>query len=157
MDERFAQHVEALQPSLRALIEMQRFRYTALPRDLPRRGIYLLSENGCNLYVGRSNNIRRRLGRHCNPGATHKSAAFAFRLAREATNRLKAVYAPGVGGTRAELMLEGTFVEAFTAAKRRIREMEIRFVEETDPTRQALLEIYAAVVLNTPYNDFDTH
>jgi len=30
-------------------------------------------------------------------------------------------------------------------------------VEETDPTRQALLEIYAATVLKTPFNDFDTH
>ena len=35
--------------------------------------------------------------------------------------------------------------------------MEIRFVEETDPVRQALLEIYVATVLETPYNDFDTY
>ena len=35
--------------------------------------------------------------------------------------------------------------------------MDLRFVEEADPTRQALLEIYASVVLRTEYNDFDTH
>jgi hypothetical protein len=35
--------------------------------------------------------------------------------------------------------------------------MDIRFVEENDPLRQALLEIYAAVALCTPYNDFETH
>jgi hypothetical protein len=35
--------------------------------------------------------------------------------------------------------------------------MEIRFVEETHPVRQALLEIYVATVLETPYNDFDNH
>ena len=35
--------------------------------------------------------------------------------------------------------------------------MKIRFVEETDPVRQALLEIYVATVLETPYNDFDNH
>jgi len=29
--------------------------------------------------------------------------------------------------------------------------------EEVDQTRQALLEIYCAVVLATPYNDFATH
>ena len=29
--------------------------------------------------------------------------------------------------------------------------------EETDQNRQALLEIYCAVVLGTPYNDFGTH
>jgi hypothetical protein len=35
--------------------------------------------------------------------------------------------------------------------------MNLRFVEENDPVRQALLEIYVAVTLNTPYNDFDNH
>ena len=30
-------------------------------------------------------------------------------------------------------------------------------VEETDAVKQALLEIYTAVVLKTPYNDFDNH
>jgi len=29
--------------------------------------------------------------------------------------------------------------------------------EETDQNRQALLEIYCAVVLRTPYNNFGTH
>ena len=41
--------------------------------------------------------------------------------------------------------------------KARIRDMNVRFVAEADPTRQALLEIYAATVLNTPYNDFENH
>jgi hypothetical protein len=54
-------------------------------------------------------------------------------------------------------MLIPEFAEAFTAAKARIREMEYRYVEETDQNRQALLEIYSAVVLATPYNDFGTH
>ena len=35
--------------------------------------------------------------------------------------------------------------------------MQVRYVQEADPLRQALLEIYAAVVLATPYNDFNTH
>ena len=35
--------------------------------------------------------------------------------------------------------------------------MQVRYVEEIDPLRQALLEIYVAVVLKTPYNDFNTH
>jgi len=39
----------------------------------------------------------------------------------------------------------------------RIRRMNIRWVHEPDPTKQALLEIYVSVVLETPYNDFDTH
>ena len=35
--------------------------------------------------------------------------------------------------------------------------MDLRYVEETDQVRQCLLEIYAAVVLDTPYNSFGTH
>jgi hypothetical protein len=35
--------------------------------------------------------------------------------------------------------------------------MELRYVEEPDPLRQALLEIYVAVVLRTPHNNFETH
>ena len=83
-------------------------------------------------------------------------AAFAFRLAREATGNLVATYQKGEG-SRSGLMENEGFVNAFTAAKARIRSMDLRFVEETDPVRQALLEIYVSVVLGTPYNDFDTH
>lgn len=49
------------------------------------------------------------------------------------------------------------FINAFTSAKARICEMELRFVEETDPVRQTLLEVYVAVVLEAAYNDFDNH
>ena len=54
-------------------------------------------------------------------------------------------------------MLDALFAAAFMAAKERIRTMEYRYVEEGDQNRQALLEIYCAVVLRTPYNDFGTH
>lgn len=49
------------------------------------------------------------------------------------------------------------FGSAFLAAKRRVADMEIRYVEEADPVKQALLEIYAATSLGTPYNDFENH
>ena len=39
----------------------------------------------------------------------------------------------------------------------KLRAMEYRYVEETDQSCQPLLEIYCAVVLVTPYNDFGTH
>ena len=54
-------------------------------------------------------------------------------------------------------MEDPTFAAAFSDAKARIRHMDVRFVEETNPVRQSLLEIYVAVVLETPYNDFDNH
>ncbi len=82
-------------------------------------------------------------------------ATFAFRLAREATGRLKASYKPQ--GSRAALLEEGEFREAFDAAKARVRAMDIRFVAEEDSLRQTILEVYVAAALGTPYNDFDTH
>ena len=57
----------------------------------------LSERTGRHLYVGRSNDLRGRYGRHCRPGATHRQAAFAFRLARIATNRLAPTYAPEGG------------------------------------------------------------
>jgi len=54
-------------------------------------------------------------------------------------------------------MEEMKFLQAFNEAKARIRNMDVRFVEEADPVRHALLEIYVLVVLQTPYNDFDNH
>ena len=122
---------------------------------MPREGVYLFSESGSHLYVGRSRDIRGRIARHSRPGATHRMAAFAFRLARESTGQLDATYKRE--GSRAELMGDPDFREAFDNAKARIRKMEVRYVEETDALRQTLLEIYVAVSLGTPYNDFRTH
>ena len=72
-----------------------------VPLDAPKAGVYVLSENGQNLYVGRSNDIRGRIGRHCKHSATDKMAAFAFRLAREATGKTKATYKKGEGTRKA--------------------------------------------------------
>ncbi len=35
--------------------------------------------------------------------------------------------------------------------------MDIRVVEETNPNRQALLEMYVSIALKTLHNDFDNH
>ena len=70
-----------------------------------------------------------RYGGHCNLGATHHSAAFAFRLAREATSKNRPSYKPGPG-SRAGLMKNDEFLTAFNEAKARIRLMDFRFVEE---------------------------
>lgn len=151
----FRRVVEGLHPLFEQLTTMTSASFDTLPRAMPKQGVYLLSEHDKHLYVGRSKDVRARLGRHCLPGATYRMAAFAFRLAREATNRPRATYTPK--GSRADLMRDPAFSLAFESAKKRIRAMEVRFVEEPDPIRQTLLEIYSAVVLQTPYNDFNTH
>ena len=156
MDQKFAALVETLAPKLEWLLDMPSSTYGALPRDMPQSGVYLFTEAGRHLYVGRSNVLRGRYGRHCRPGATYRQAAFAFQLAREKTGRTQPAYRAGED-SRAGLMLDPAFATAFAAAKERIRKMEYRYVEEADQNRQALLEIYCAVVLATPYNDFGTH
>ncbi len=156
MDPKFAMLVDHLAPKLTKLLAMPAVSNGELPDTMPRSGIYLFTEGGRHLYVGRSNDLRGRYGSHCRPGATTKGAAFAFLLARETTGQKHATYRAGPN-TRAGLMLNPDFAAAFIAAKERIRRMEYRYVEEGDQSRQALLEIYCAVVLGTPYNDFDTH
>lgn len=155
MHSKFAAHVESLETSLQRLLTMPPVKPDQLLSDVPPAGVYLISEGERHIYVGRSNNLRRRMRRHGRPGATHRQAALAFRIAREATGNLKATYK--TKGSRADLMADPKFSAAFARAKERIRQMDLRFVGESEPTRQALLEIYVAVVLGTPYNDFDTH
>jgi hypothetical protein len=152
----FAKLLEGLHPKLENLIAMSPCRYGKLPKTMPKQGVYLFTEGENHLYVGRSNKIRSRYGRHCNPGATHRMAAFAFKLAREATGKTIASYKAGED-SRKGLMLNPEFRAAFDAAKARIREMDFRFVEEADQNAQALLEIYCTLTLNAKYNDFNTH
>jgi uncharacterized protein (UPF0297 family) len=156
MDAKFISHVEALKPQLDRLLGMQPVTPSAMPKDMPLRGVYLLSDGDKPLYVGRSNTIRKRIGRHSRPSATHNMASFAFRIARKKTGNLKPSYKKGEG-SRIALMSDAKFVAAFDDAKTRIRKMNLRFVEEADPVRQALLEIYVAIALDTPYNEFDNH
>jgi len=92
---------------------------------------------------------------HARPGATQGQAAFAFKLAREMTNNKEASYKPE--GSRKELMKDPIFQLAFKQAKDRIAKMDARYVEESNQLRQCLLEIYVTFVLQTQYNDFDTH
>ena len=122
---------------------------------MPRQGVYLFSEGSRHLYVGRSNRLRQRLQSHCRPSGDHYTATFAFLIARHKTGHRKAAYARS--GSRATLLKNPKFRRAFTRAKHRVARMDIRYVAENHPIRQALLEIYAAVVLGTKYNDFDTH
>ncbi len=52
---------------------------------------------------------------------------------------------------------DAVFGPVFVTCKGRIRSLDLRFVAEREPTQQALLEIYAATVLETPFNDFANH
>lgn len=151
----FTSCIDSLAGKLRALVNMRPCTFETLPHHIPLRGIYLFSENDVPLYVGRTRKLRQRLGNHCGRGSMENQSVFAFKLARELHGAVKASYAGE--GTRKKLMENADFRAHFDTSKQRLRRMEIRWVEEDDPLRQALLEIYVAVVLRTRYNDFDTH
>jgi predicted GIY-YIG superfamily endonuclease len=155
MNEQFRQYIELLHPAFELLLECEPFKFSALPKQLPKAGVYLFSEGGKHLYVGRTNRLRERLRQHCRPSSSHNSAAFAFRLARITHGVANATYKRE--GSRKELSKDTQFLQAFSKAKGRLRAMDIRIVEESNPLRQALLEMYIAIALNTPYNDFDNH
>jgi hypothetical protein len=153
----FSPYVESLPPLFERLMQMPHVTIATLPKDAPSQCIYLFSEAGRHLYVGRTRrqSLRQRLRQHSGKSSQHNQAVFAFKLVRESTGRTE----PGYTAQSSRKVLAGDagFKKAFDEAKDRIRRMELRYVEEADPLRQTLLEIYVAVVLKTPYNDFDTH
>lgn len=154
MDPKFAQTVDELHASFQRLVSNPTIRSWSLREKALRKGVYLFSEGGKNLYVGRSNNIRARYGRHCGPCATHHTATLAFRLAHQERAQVNAICAADAE-TRSRLMEDAEFANAFAKAKQRVRSMDFRWIEETDPIRQCLLEVYCTVALEAPYNDFD--
>lgn len=155
MNKRFANLIESLHPSLAALLAMKPVTSATLPRSTPRSGIYLFSERRKHLYVGRSNRLSDRVRNHGKDASRQNVASFAFLIARRDTGNHQATYT--AAGSREALVAEPMFAAAFLEAKRRISRMSVRYVEETDQLRQALLEMYVHVALQTPFNDFETH
>ncbi len=152
MHKRFTRFVDSLDDKYRELIAMTPTTLDNL-HGTPTGGVYLFSEGDSNLYVGRTKvKIATRVKAHVRAAP---DCPFAFRLAREATGNTSASYT-GIG-TRKQLLKTPSFSKAYQRAKSRIRMMQVRYVHEPDPIKQALLEIYVSVVLKTKYNDFDTH
>ena len=117
-------------------------------------GVYLFSEGGRPIYVGRSRNIRQRYRAHLT--LSHNSGSFAFLMARLNTGTLQASYKPD--GSRQKLQEDPVFRSAFQSARDRIKSMDFQYVVEADPVTQCLLEVYCALALKTDkYNKFDTH
>ena len=107
--------------------------------------------------------LRARLADH--RSSVVEQAALAVKLARIAAVK-SATYHRSTGA-RHVYDEDPTFRAAFNKARARIRAMRVRYVvvgeeEEADGMRQALLEIYAAVVLRTlerdgGFNSFRNH
>tara|TARA_R110002124_G_C8613358_1_gene485546 strand:- start:92 stop:562 length:471 start_codon:yes stop_codon:yes gene_type:complete len=155
MHPKFSKVIDQLHSKFEELTTGQSFNFTTLPREMPSAGVYLFSENDKPLYVGRSNRLRERYKSHCRLGSKHNQAAFAYKLAHKALNLGPASYKPGPESRKGR-SANAKFIEAFSAAKARVRGMQYRFVAEPDQKRQALLEMYCAIALDTEFNDFST-
>lgn len=155
MKDKFRQIIEKIEQKYNRLIKSPTFVCSSVPASYEKMpGVYLLSERNKPLYVGRSNNVRRRLKYHTR--GSHYLATFAFLLAREETGGHRASYKPK--GSRDDLLKNNpSFKSAFDKTRARIGSMDVRVIEEKDPVQQALLEIYVAFVSRAKYNNFDTH
>jgi len=139
MNEKFKILIDSLEPVYQRLISMPPEKIKDLTRE-------------AQIW---SDNIRTRLQQHSRDSSTHNSAPFAFKLAREDTGILRPSYV--TNGSRESLEKEPKFKEAFLRAKRRVKSMDVRYVEQRDPLKQYLLEIYIPISLGTKYNVFNTH
>ena len=114
--------------------------------------IYVFYLDGDPVHVGRTRNLRQRIRGHVSK--SHYSASFAFKRARSETG-FKATYKAGEG--RGTLLENPLFAEAFAKALAEIQGMSIQYLVVEDPIEQYLLELYAALELETSLSEFDTH
>jgi len=123
---------------------------------IPEKGIYVLFENSIPTYVGRSNNIKKRLRGHCNRGSDRFSATFAFRIAIKEYEKKYQKSTKGI--LRKDLENDKDFKRIFLDAKARVSEMGIKAVEIDDQITQTIFEVYASMKLGTlEFNSFDNH
>jgi hypothetical protein len=138
-----------------------------IDRDPPPKshGVYLFTEKGKHLYVGRCgiterarrkgeghSNFRTRLADHTRPSSGHNQATFAWRLTLNALDK-KIDQLPR---TRAERQVDKKFEVEFLRQKERVTQMDFRIVAILDDFESYVFEPYAAAMLETPYNSWAT-
>lgn len=157
LEGRFHDLIAVLHDRLEVLVTAAPFTFGDRPRGLTgKKAVYLFCNGDTPFYVGRTKNLGQRLGQHCNDGSQPNQSSVAFKLACDELKIERQKYAPGQNWKA--LMTQNSQLDpTFRRHKEAMRAMWIRYVEEPDPVTQALLEIYCAVALKTPHNDFDTH
>lgn len=151
MNKQFEAHVERVCSLYSQLTSqpLERVRSNGLGKQ---GGIYILWEGENPAHVGRTRNIRQRLRAHCTPN--HNSASFAFKRARRELNQARTY---NQATSRAALQNDRVFGPCFRRHVKAVGEMHVQFLELTDPIDQYLLELYAALELGLPTDEFDTH
>ena len=148
----FEDHLQDVRERFHDLSDSELFDITEFPKEVRLPGVYVILDQDCPIYVGRTRNLHRRVKEHCSSSV--RKAALAVRMARCKTG-LATTYKKGNSAT---YLYENctAFREAFDGARARIQDMKVRYVIVEDDVCQALLEICAAVEWETPYNSFTT-
>ena len=146
--------IRKIEQAFRQLRDTDPFRIDQYPSPVPTlAGVYSLSEADRPLYVGRTRNLRNRLIAH--RSSSVRTATLAVKMAR-----LHSDLAANYKRNRSAVYLHehnSRFRTEFDKARERISALQVRYVREPDDVRQALLEIYAAIRLDTiRYNSFRT-
>jgi hypothetical protein len=119
-------------------------------------GVYVFSEKGQSgemvMYTGQSLSVLDRLKEHC-AVANHERANFAYMLTVDETGIRPIPGSPD--STKASMFRYDRFVLEFERRIARIKAMDFRFVPVESKLNRNLLEMYAAVLLESKYNDFD--
>ena len=117
-------------------------------------GIYLFSQGGQPVYVGQSRKLRSRLRQHVGVKNDHNQASLAFNVAR----RDAAAAGIEVKRWRKILVADPAFVEHFAVARAQVAAMDVQYISVPDPIARTMLEMYAALALDTAeFNSFETH
>ncbi|MFZ1128716.1 MAG: hypothetical protein WAN78_10885 [Methanoregula sp.] len=119
----------------------------------PDKGIYVFFEKGRPLYVGRSDRMKERLKEHGRRSSGHTSATFAFIMAKKMAEKTKI----DLSQIREDLEKDPELKPIYDRMKERVSKMQIKVVEVPDPVEQTFFEVYAALELKTPYNEWGTH
>ena len=151
----FKEIFETLPELLGQLINSQFYMRLELPSSLD-QGIYVFYENEIPLYVGRTGRkgrFKTRLLEHGRPSSGHNTATFAFLIAKEKAREHKI----DLEKSRDILEKDSEFKKLFLEAKERVSNMKIKVIEIDEPITQTLFEVYAALELETQYNEWGTH
>ena len=150
MDAKFTEIVGQMEPLLDQLLRGTAYRGDTLQNLHVRHGIYGFFEGEMPMYVGRvgptsKQPMRTRIRQHRN-GHPRTAPLPTWMVRRHL----------GQNDITAQ-QIAVDYRSIFDQMQERVREMEVRVIEVEDCTIQAVFEIYSALVLQTPFNDFCTH
>ena len=131
---------------LDALVSGHVYRCGQRPAPPTGAGVYVFSDGGQVVHVGRTRNLQARRRNQTGLNNTRDVATHAFRrasaTARDAHDDLPR--------TRKGLEHDPRFKPFFDAEKQYLRTLDFRCVELEDPAEQAMFEIVASVALGLP-------